>query len=89
MSKRKKEGKGGPSLFTRARNELMSQIQHCGVLEATDEQRDAWFKETMDYLASRYSGITQDELSRLQEIGQRYCKPVIAYGKTDATNATD
>ncbi len=89
MSKRKKEGKGGPSLFSRARNELMSQIQHCGVLEATDEQRDAWFKETMDYLSNRYSGITQDELKRLEEIGRRYCQPVISYGKTNATSDSD
>ncbi len=79
MRKRKKEGKPEPSLFERARDELFSQIRRCGVLSATEEQRDAWFAETMDYLAQRYPGITQDELTLLSELGRRYCEPVRPY----------
>ena len=81
MSKRSKEGKHGPSEFDRARNELFSQIQHCGVLEATAGQRDAWFKETLEYIASRYPGISREELDDLDSLGRRYCEPVIPHGK--------
>jgi hypothetical protein len=81
LSKRSKEGKHGPSEFDRARNELFSQIQHCGVLEATGEQRDAWFKETMEYIASRYPNVSKDELTELDQLGRRYCEPVIPHGK--------
>lgn len=81
MSKRGKEGKHGPTEFDRARNELFSQIQHCGVLEATEDQRDAWFKETMEYIASRYPGITKEEIDRLDALGRRYCEPVIPHGR--------
>lgn len=80
MGKRKKEGKLQPSVFERARNELFSQIQHCGVLEATEEQREAWFEQTMDYLARRYPDIGPEELARLSELGRRYCQPVISHG---------
>ena len=80
MSKRSKEGRQKPTVFDRARNELFSQIKHCGVLEATADQRDVWFIETMAYLAKRYPGVTTDELSNLDELGRRFCEPVIAYG---------
>jgi len=81
LSKRSKEGKHGASEFDRARNELFSQIQHCGVLEATADQRDAWFKETMEYIASRYPGISPEDLHELDSLGRRYCEPVIPHGK--------
>ena len=82
MSKRSKEGKGEPPSFDRARNELLSQIRHCGVLRATEDHKDAWFKETVEYLAKRYPGVTQEELAQLDALGRRYCQPVIAYGGT-------
>ncbi|UCF19703.1 MAG: hypothetical protein JSU87_17595 [Gemmatimonadota bacterium] len=80
MGKRGKEGHNKPSAFDRARNELLSQIRHCGVLGATEEQKDSWFKETMQYLARRYPAVTQEELATLDAMGRRYCEPVIAYG---------
>lgn len=87
MSKRSKEDKNKTSVFESARNELLSQIKHCGVLEATDDQRDKWFKDTMDYLIKRYPGIGQEQLTELEQLGRRYCRPVIAYGSgNDATN---
>ncbi len=81
MSKRgKQEGKGEPTLFDRARNELLSQIRHCGVLKATEEQQGAWFKETMDYLVNRYPGVSEEQLAELDALGRAYCRPVISYG---------
>ena len=88
MSKRsKKEGKGQPTLFDRARNELFSQIRHCGVLNATEEQQDAWFRETMDYLAKRYPGVSADQLQELDALGRRYCQPVIRYGSASTASS--
>ncbi len=83
MGKRKKEGKSEPSMFDRARNELFSQIRHCGVLDATDEQREAWLKDTMEYMAKRYPEVTREELQELELIGRRYCEPVIPHGDSD------
>jgi hypothetical protein len=87
VSKRKKEGKGEPTLFDRARNELFSQIRHCGVLKATEEQQDVWFKETMDYLAKRYPGVTAEQLAELDALGRRYCQPVIGYGRASTASS--
>ena len=80
LGKRKKEVKQTPSLFDRARNELFGQIRHCGVLRATEDQKDTWFKDTMDYLAKRYPGVTEEELAQLNELGHRYCEPVRPHG---------
>ncbi|UCC71108.1 MAG: hypothetical protein JSV86_12010 [Gemmatimonadota bacterium] len=80
MGKRSKEVRPQASLFDRARNELLGQIRHCGVLQATEEQKDVWFKETMEYIAKRYPGVTEEELAELSAIGRRYCEPVISYG---------
>jgi hypothetical protein len=70
-------------VFEKARNELLSQIRHCGVLQATLAQRDSWFKETMQYLAKRYPAVSQEELAELDALGRRYCEPIIAYGGGD------
>jgi hypothetical protein len=80
VSKRKKEGKHDAPLFDKARDELFSQIRRCGVLQATEDQRDAWFKETMEYMAKRYPGVTEEDLAQLSELGRRYCEPVTPYG---------
>ncbi len=82
VGKRKKEGKQDASVFDRARNELFSQIQHCGVLEANEEQRETWFRDTMEYMAKRYPGVTEEQLAELAELGRRYCQPVIEHGST-------
>jgi hypothetical protein len=87
LSKRKKEGRQEPTTFDKARNELFSQIKHCGVLEATVGQRDAWFKDTLEYLTRRYPGMTADQLAQLEALGRRYCEPVIGYGGAPGTLA--
>ena len=87
MSKRKKGGKNGTSTFDKARDELFGQIRRCGVLGATDDQQDVWFKETMEYMAKRYPGVTQEELDQLNELGRRYCRPVTPYGGANSAEA--
>ncbi len=88
MSKRKKS-KFEPTVFDKARDELLSQIKHCGVLQATEDQRDKWFQETMAYLAERYPDATQKELEDLEQVGRRYCQPVIPHGEDTAYEAHD
>lgn len=83
LSKRTKEGKPKASVFDKARNELLSQIQHCGVLQATVEQKDTWFRDTMQYLAKRYPAVSPEELAELDALGRRYCEPIISYGSED------
>lgn len=79
MGKRKK-GKYETTAIDRARDELFSQIRHCGVLEATGDQRDNWFRDTMQYMAERYPELGTDDLGQLEELGRRYCQPVIPHG---------
>jgi hypothetical protein len=64
-----------------ARDELMSHIHRCGVLKASQEQQDQWLDDTMQFMAERYADLTEAELNELQEIGRRFCRPVIPHGK--------
>lgn len=64
--------------FDYARDELMSHIHRCGVLKASVEHQAAWLDETMEYMSERYSGLKTEEISELQEIGKRFCQPVIS-----------
>lgn len=66
-----------------ARDELFSHIRRCGVLDAEDDQRQAWMVDTVEYLGERYPDLTRDELDELAAIGNRYCQPAIAYGPID------
>jgi len=66
-----------------ARDELFSHIRRCGVLEAEDDQREAWMVDTVEYLGERYPDLSRDELDELAAIGHRYCQPAIAYGPVD------
>jgi putative SOS response-associated peptidase YedK len=61
-----------------ARDELMSHIHRCGVLKASQEQQDQWLDDTMQYMAERYTSLTEEELTTLHEIGRRFCQPVIS-----------
>jgi len=77
MVKKKPAAKPAPSALDQARDELFSHILRCGVLEAEREHQKDWFDDTMDYLAERYHALTDDELSGLRLLGERYCQPVI------------
>ena len=72
-----------------ARDELMSHIHRCGVLKATPAHQAEWLQETMQYMAERYPALTEDELSQLQQIGERFCQPVIPHGKEHTALASD
>ena len=74
MAKKRSEPRkiATPTTFEQARDELFSHILRCGVLEATAEHQKEWFDDTMGYLADRFEDLTDLEL------GERYCRPVVA-----------
>ena len=76
-----------------ARDELMSHIHRCGVLKASQEQQEQWLDDTMQYMSERYPSLTEEELSALLQIGQRFCQPVISrvvtVDESDDDSATD
>ena len=65
----------------RARDELFSHINRCGVLEASLDQQQEWMDDTMKFLEERYPDLDAAELKQLEQLGMRYCKPVIRHGK--------
>ena len=73
------KGKYETTVFDRARDELFSHIQRCGVLDADDEHRTEWLKDTTDYLRERYPELDREQLEELTEIGDRYCRPAIRH----------
>lgn len=75
--------------FDLARDELMSHIHRCGVLKATTEHQAVWFAETMEYMAERYTELKPAELKELQQIGERFCQPVIRNGPPAEVSETD
>ncbi len=77
-----------PTSLERARDELFSHIQRCGVLEAELDQRDEWLADTVGYLAERYPDLGAIELEELREIGQRYCMPPVRHGDANARDRT-
>ena len=77
------------STIDRARDELFSHIQRCGVLDAEEEQRDEWLDDTIEYLAERYPQLSRDDLTALRVMGQRYCSPAIRRGPADEAVAGD
>jgi hypothetical protein len=69
----------------RARDELFSHINRCGVLQAGEEDQKHWMDETIEYIGERYPDLADADLGQLYEIGIRFCKPAIARGA--ASNA--
>jgi hypothetical protein len=67
-------------LLDRARDELFSHINRCGVLAAAEDDQRIWMDETIDYIGERYPDLTDPDLKGLHEIGVRFCKPAIAHG---------
>jgi hypothetical protein len=64
-------------LLDRARDELFSHINRCGVLNAAEDDQNHWMDETIDYIGERYPDLTEGDLKGLREIGIRFCKPAI------------
>lgn len=76
-NKKRTERSAGPSSFDQARDELFSHILRCGVTEAEAEHQKDWMDDTMQYLAERYADLTEEELSEVRVLGERFCKPVV------------
>ena len=77
-------------LLDRARDELFSHINRCGVVEAGEADQTEWMKDTIDYLAERYPTLARHELRFLHAVGMRFCQPAIARGAaTIGTAAAD
>lgn len=67
-------------LKDRARDELFSHINRCGVLQASAQDQKTWMDETIEYLGERYPDLSAGELQELYDVGIRFCKPVIPHG---------
>ena len=77
-------------LMDRARDELFSHINRCGVLQAAEDDQRHWMDETIEYLGERYPDLADADLGQLYEIGMRFCKPAIAHGASNtARNMED
>jgi len=68
-------------LKDRARDELFSHINRCGVLKAVEEEQRSWMDETMEYLGERYPDLADADLKELYAVGMRFCRPAIPHGR--------
>jgi hypothetical protein len=80
-------GKHERTALDRARDELFSHINRCGVLEATDEQQKEWMDDTLKFLEERYPELSTTEMQQLEQLGLRYCRPVIRHGKANTASS--
>lgn len=71
-------------LRDRARDELFSHINRCGVLQAAEEEQKVWMDETMEYLGERYPDLSEADLRDLYAVGMRFCRPAIPHGQSAA-----
>ena len=69
------------NMITRARDELFSHINRCGVLQAEHDDQQHWMDETIDYLAERYPDLGDGDLKDLYSVGIRFCQPAIPHGR--------
>jgi hypothetical protein len=76
MSKNKSEQKTDDVAFAQARDELFSHVLRCGVIDALPEHQKDWFDDTMLYLSDRYDTLSDEELTQLRLLGERFCQPV-------------
>jgi hypothetical protein len=76
MNKRKTRSAPEAVAFAQARDELFSHILRCGVIEALPEHQKDWLDDTLGYIAERYEDLSEQELSQLRTLGERYCQPI-------------
>lgn len=78
------------TVLDRARDELFSHIQRCGVLQATEEHQREWLEETMGFMSERYPDLTKLQMAQLEAMGRRYIRPAIPHGRgKNETNRED
>jgi hypothetical protein len=87
MTKKKPRTTAEAASFTQARDELFSHILRCGVIDALPEHQKDWFDDTMLYLADRYDDLTEEELTQLRLLGERFSQPVQRKVETVETGA--
>jgi hypothetical protein len=75
---------GQSTSIDKARDELFAHINRCGVLQASEEQQVEWMTDTLGYIGECYPELGETELNQLKAIGLRFCRPAVAYGRTDA-----
>lgn len=76
-------------LKDRARDELFSHVNRCGVLQASEEDQKHWMQETMEYLAERYPDLSDADLKDLFTLGMRFCSPAIPHGRQKGASASN
>jgi hypothetical protein len=76
-------------LKARARDELFSHINRCGVLQAAPEDQDTWMNETIEYLGERYPDLSDADLGELRAVGMRFCQPTISHGAENTAKKED
>lgn len=76
-------------LMDRARDELFSHINRCGVLQASADDQKVWMQETIDYLAERYPDLDDVDLDALFQVGMRFCRPAIPHGADNTAKSAD
>ena len=87
MNKKKPQRDPEPVAFAQARDEMFSHILRCGVIDALPEHQKDWFDDTMLYLADRYDDLTEEELTPLRLLGERFSQPVQRKVETVETGA--
>lgn len=75
--------------FDHARDELMSHVHRCNVLDAEAQQQEEWLDDTIGYLGERYPSLSPEQLGELRTVGLRFCQPVIAHGRGNTALTQD
>jgi len=73
--------KNRETTLDRARDELMSHVVRCNVLEARMGDRLSWLEDTMEYMGERYPSLNRMEFAKLEMIGRQFVQPAIPHGK--------
>ena len=87
MNKKKTQRDPEALSFAQASDEMFSHILRCGVIDALPEHQKDWFDDTMLYLADRYDDLTEEELTQLRQLGERFSQPVQRKVETVETGA--
>jgi hypothetical protein len=87
QNNRRNKPVAAPTPFEEARDELFQHIMRCGVVGAEPADVDAWFKDTMQYMADRFPELSPTEVAELRTLGQRFAQPPKA--RQPAENGAD
>lgn len=69
-----------------ARDELMSHVVRCEVLDARMQDRNAWLDDTMQYMRDRHPSLNEMEFAQLEMIGRQFIKPAIPHGEKNTAH---